>query len=295
MTDEPAPLVLCFGEVLWDSLPSGRYPGGAPANVAFHLRRLGVDAQLVSAVGTDAPGRELLDRLKEAGIGTEFVAVRPGPPTGLVRVTIGDGGSPRYEILADAAWDRIELPPALCAAAPRVAAIVFGSLAQRDDNNRTQLSRLRSMCTRALQVFDVNLRPPFDATRLVMELAAGADLLKTNEEEAARLLGETADLETSARNLSARTGCPRVCITAGPRGAGLLLGDDWHFARARPLEVRDTVGAGDAFLAALVHGLIAPRGDPRATLERACRLAEFVASREGAMPAYVIAPEGGFR
>lgn len=288
--------VLCFGEALWDSLPHGLFPGGAPHNVAFHLRRLGMESAIVTAVGDDFLGEEILRRLAAAGVATEFATVRRDRPTGTVRVSL-EGGLPSYAIAEGVAWDRIGLPEALAAAAPGASALVFGSLAQREEPNRRTLARLRALAAGAMQVFDANLRAPFDDPALVWELARGAHLVKLNDEEAARLAGTApgeGDAEKAARSVARRTGCGLVCVTLGAAGAGLLAEGVWLRARARPVEVRDTVGAGDAFLAALVEGLLRRRVPPQAALERACRLAELVASRDGATPPYVAAPDGSF-
>lgn len=288
---DPAPgPVLCFGEILWDILPQGRFPGGAPINVATHLGRLGLRALPVTAVGRDAPGEELLGRLRELHLETEFVSQVPDKPTGTVQVTL-KAGAPTYEIAPEAAWDWIEIPPALLQLAPRAGALVFGSLAQRGQHNRLGLRALRDRCEAAMQVFDVNLRAPYDVADRVHTLAGGADLIKLNDEELARLLAQPSDsepVEEAARRFAEKTGCSRICVTAGARGAGLLVDGKWLWADARPVQVRDTVGAGDAFLAALLHGLLASQLEPEMILRRACRLAEFVVSRDGATPIYTV-------
>jgi fructokinase len=278
--------VLCFGEILWDSLPRGLFPGGAPFNAAFHLRQLGIRSVPVTAVGRDILGEELLRRLDGWGVETGFVSVVPDKPTGIVRVTL-HGGIPSYEIVTDVAWDCIGIPPSLLDAAANASALIFGSLAQRTEHNRRQLKTLREHAPGALQVFDVNLRPPFDSTETIWALAGGADILKLNHEELARLLGETpceTVSESAVRRFSERAGCPTVCVTAGAQGAGLLHEGRWHWADARSVQVRDTVGAGDAFLAAFVHGFLTLEGEPQRILERACRVAEFVAASDGATP-----------
>ncbi len=290
MSDAAPGPVLCFGEILWDCLPQDRFPGGAPMNVAYHLARLGLRALPVTAVGRDALGEELLGRLRELGLETDFVSQVPDKPTGTVRVSLEEG-TPKYEIAREAAWDWIEISPALLKLAPRATALVFGSLAQRRQHNRLALKVLRDRCEGALQVFDVNLRAPFDSADLVGALGSGADLIKLNHEELARLLALSADaepIEPAARRFADRTGCSRICVTAGARGAGLLYDEEWFWAEAEPIQVRDTVGAGDAFLAALLHGLIASQPEPSSILRRACRLAELVASRDGATPSYTV-------
>jgi fructokinase len=289
-TIDPARPVLCFGEMLWDDLPSGRRPGGAPMNVACHLVRLGRPAQPVSAVGTDDAGCGLRKFLTAHGVATTTVALLPSRPTGVVRARIDAAGNAHYTIEADAAWDDIPVEgPALTAAAS-AAALVFGSLAQRSPANRTALARLRAaLPPDARLIFDVNLRPPHDDLDRVRTLARGVHVLKVNHEEAARLVGGAPDaLETNARALASSTGAVVVCLTAGADGAGLLHQGIWLREPGRPITVADTVGAGDAFLAALTHGLLAD-APPAETLARACRLGEWVASQPGAIPP----PPGG--
>lgn len=284
-----SPLVFCFGEVLWDSLPQGLFPGGAPINVAYHLRQLGTRAVPITAVGRDTLGEELLRRIRWWNLETKFVSVLPDRPTGLVRVELNPGGIPSYDIVRDVAWDAIEVRKELLSVARESDALVFGSLAQRSKQNRERLQTLRANCG-GLHVFDVNLRPPFDDRDLIWRLAERAGLIKLNDQEIERLLERkfgVAGLEDAARELSAKTSCPRVCVTAGANGAGLLNGSRWFWAEAQPIVVKDTIGAGDSFLAGLVHGLLtAPEGSEQKSLESACRLAEYVASCEGATPVH---------
>lgn len=279
---------MCFGEVLWDCMPHGRFVGGAPLNVAYHLTQLGCPAWPVSSVGNDAPGRVLLDHIRSAGVRADLVGQRADKPTGVVQVKL-DHGSPSYDIVDDVAWDYIDLPDRLPAACQPVAAIVYGSLAQRSAHNRRTLRQLLDRWPSALRVFDVNRRPPYDPATLIWQSAASADVVKLNDEEAAWLLElDTGSLkfERAARSMAERAACNCVCITAGAEGAGLLVGDTWRWVDAMPAEVRDTIGAGDSFLAALVHGLLTSPGDPDRVLRNASRLAAFVAGCDGATPAY---------
>ena len=286
--------ILCFGEILWDSLPRGLFPGGAPVNVAYHLKQLGTHPIPITAVGHDQLGQELLRRLKTWEVDISGVLIRPTKPTGLARVTLVDG-SPRFEIVEDAAWDWIEPQPAAMARAPESAAVVFGSLAQRSEYNRQSLTDLLAHCPSALKVFDVNLRAPYDSVERVWSLARNADLIKLNDHELSLLLNKTfpaTELADAARQFAKRLGATRVCITAGANGAGLLLDGDWLWESARPVPVCDTVGAGDAFLAALLFGLLQQSNPPAEILRRACRLAEFVTTQDGATPAYELDGDG---
>jgi len=282
------PTVICFGEALWDSLPRGIFPGGAPINVAFHLTRLGLNAIPVTAVGTDFLGDEFVRRFNYWRVTPEFVG-RIDKPTGAVVVDLHEGGVPSYRFLEDVAWDYVPLPEAIRPVCETAAAVVFGTLAQRSATNRAQLVTLRSRLGNARQVFDVNLRAPHDDPETVWRLAKGCDLIKLNHEELLKLLNlvvTTDALKTGAHLLAERTGCPRICVTAGAKGAGLYWADEWHWEPAQPVAVRDTVGAGDSFLAALLDGWLVKGLPPAENLRWASRLAEFVATCDGAMPDY---------
>lgn len=257
-------------------------------NVAYHLRQLGANPVLVTAVGKDELGNELIRRLKSWGVAVQGVLVRPTKPTGLARVEVVDG-NPQFEIVANVAWDWIELQPAVLERAQDAGAVVFGSLAQRTEYNRQALAQLLRRAARSFKVFDVNLRAPYDLAERVWSLTREADLIKLNEQELSRLLDRNIppeDLANAARQFAERAEVPRVCVTAGARGAGLLLKDEWLWESGRAVPVRDSVGAGDAFLAALLLGLLRRTHPPVEILRRACRLAEFVVSQDGATPAY---------
>ncbi len=284
---EPAPAVLCFGEILWDFLPEGLFPGGAPFNVGYHLHRLGAQAHVVSAIGRDLLGEELLRRLQHWGLPLDSIGRHTGLPTGYVRAALESSGDARYEIAPSVAWDQIDVTEDVVRLAVGARALVFGSLAQRSAYNRAALERLLAVLpSGALAVFDVNLRPPFDDLELVRSLARRASALKLNAEEAARLAEGANGEEACARALADSTGCALVCVTAGARGAGLLRAGRWTWEAGRPVTVADTVGSGDAFLASLVISLLGEQIVDHQVLARACRLGEWVASRRGATPEY---------
>ena len=189
-------IVICFGEVLWDCLPKGLFAGGAPINVAYHLSRFGLDARPATAVGKDFLGEELLRRFRYWDLSPEFVS-RVEQPTGAVIAELDSAGVASYRFLDDVAWDHIPLTDSLKQLAPKVTALVFGTLAQRADSNRAHLAELRRRASTAKQIYDVNLRPPFDSPALVWELARGCDLIKLNDVELvvmrANLFGSHAD------------------------------------------------------------------------------------------------------
>ncbi|MET0263656.1 MAG: PfkB family carbohydrate kinase [Rariglobus sp.] len=297
MPDPQAPRILCFGEILWDFLPDGLFAGGAPFNVGYHLKQHGADVRLVSAVGRDLLGEELLRRLRDWKLDTDLITRHSGLPTGYVRALIGDNGDAQYEITQSVAWDQIFMNQDVAQAAIGAQALVFGSLAQRSPFNRTVLNRIFDVLPgrdEAWRVFDVNLRAPHDDLELVRSLAPRATLLKLNADEAARLCGESAapatdiagNEEAHARSLASTTGCPIICITSGESGAGLLRDGTWHWENGRKVEVADTVGAGDSFLASLLFHLLQRKLSDREALAKACRTGEWVASQRGATPAY---------
>jgi len=291
MSASKPPALLCLGEILWDFLPDGLFPGGAPFNVAYHAHQLGLEARLVSAVGRDLLGDELLRRLENWGISTDLISRHNGLPTGYVQATVKPDGDADYEIVQSVAWDQILVDEDVVRAAVGAQAFVFGSLAQRSPFNHNAVRRvLEVLPPDAWRVFDVNLRPPFDDLELVKERAAQVHVLKVNAAEAARIAaGEDESPgkeEGHARALAKSFGTDIVCVTAGRRGAGLLRGDRWHWEKGKRTAVADTIGAGDAFLASLLTSLLEGRSSDGELLARACRLGEWVASQRGATPAH---------
>ena len=284
--------VLSFGEILWDFLPDGLFAGGAPLNSAYHLHRHGHHVHLVSGVGKDLLGDELVRRIRAWGLDTETLTFHQGLPTGYVRAEVSTKGDAHYDIVSSVAWDQILVDEDVVRAAVSADALVFGSLAQRTPVNRAALDRLLTVLPdTAWRVFDVNLRAPYDDLDRVGELAPQATLLKLNAEEASRLAtGHDAEdpgnEESHARTLAERLACPMICVTAGARGAGLLRDGKWHWEPGRDVVVADTVGAGDSFLAALVSHLLSEKLSDGECVTRACRLGEWVASKRGATPAY---------
>jgi len=282
-------MVLCFGEMLWDLLPHGDFPGGAPFNVACHLHHLGVPVLAVSAVGKDGWGDALLERVRERGLSAAGIGRLDEVPTGTVKAELAANGDARYVIETAVSWDQIPLEEAVIKAAPSARALVFGSLALRSAANQRTFTRLAALVpTPAWRVFDVNLRAPFDDLELVRRYAPLANVLKLNSTEAARLAGDPTNDEGAeedhARRLGADTGVPFVCVTAGARGAGLLRAGQWSWEPARAVKVVDTVGSGDAFLAQLLAGLLAGGRTDAELLAAACRRGEWVASQAGACP-----------
>jgi fructokinase len=285
-----------FGEILWDCLPTGRHAGGAPFNVASHLVQLGVSSSLISSVGQDALGDEILQVAKRNGVNVEFISrSRTGLATGTVLATVDALGNATYEIVHPVAWDEIAVSEQALDAVSKAGAFIFGSLASRSPYNLEQLGRLLAL-KGPLKFFDVNLRPPFADPERIVQLAAHADVMKLNHDEVGQIASwlqtgearpnppENAEAVAEAcAILSQATHTPRICVTMAAAGAALWDRGTLVTAQAPKVVVKDTVGAGDSFMAALMVGLT--RGtDPRTVLETACRLGAFVASQAGATP-----------
>jgi fructokinase len=276
--------ILCFGEIVWDALPRGVFLGGAPLNVAYHLNRLGRRALQVSRVGADFLGAETLRRLRAAGVATDLIQIDDDAATGAVVVSLDRAGDASYEILHPVAWDRIAGTPELESAAASAEALVYGTLATRSESNAALLSRLLDAVP--FRLCDVNLRRPHDDPANALKWAARASVIKLNEEELEQLAPEAGDkarLGERAAALSARTGVGTIVVTRGGKGAAVLHDGAFTSRPSPKVEVADTVGAGDAFTAAFLDGLLKD-GDPVGALDAALRLGAFVASRHGAQP-----------
>jgi fructokinase len=279
--------VLCFGEVLWDCLPAGLFLGGAPGNVAYHLKRHGCEPYFASAVGNDFLGDEIRRRAAGWGLSTDLLATVENAPTGVVQVDATSPTKPVYTIVDNVAWDQIPATVALLDGARSADAVVFGTLALRHGYNRATLDGLLAE-TQALRVLDINLRPPFTAPDVLDFALTRADILKLNDQEIAGVGSpepSVGELPALAESWAMRYDLKAVCVTCGAHGAGLWSGGEWNWVDGRVVTVKDTVGAGDAFLAALLAGLLRGDGDKEALIA-ACRTGEFVASRDGATPAY---------
>jgi len=282
---EPRGEILCVGELLWDALPAGLFLGGAPFNVACHLRAAGAAVTMITRVGADQLGDEARRRVARFGVSTDLVQVDTSLPTGFVRVTVADDGNAAYDILEPAAWDNLETTRTLLERADAAQAVVFGTLAQRGGVTRDTLRRI--LDTRALKVLDVNLRPPYDDREIVRDSLRRADVVKLNEEEMQRLaswLDLRGDLQRTAAALAETFHCYTVCVTRGPHGAALWRDGRWSEHPGFEVDVRDTVGSGDAFLAVLLAGLLKGTDD-EALLHHANLIGAYVATQHGAVPA----------
>ena len=281
------PLVIGLGEVLWDLLPDGKQLGGAPANFAYHSHALGAEALVVSRVGDDALGREILEQLGSVGLRTDGITVDPGAPTGTVSVQLDVHGKPTFTIHENVAWDFLKASEGILAEAAHASAICFGTLAQRNSIARSGIRALLQVAPpSALRIFDINLRQHFWSRDLIIESLMMANVLKLNDEElpvVAKLLELKGAEASQMRQLAVEFELKAVALTKGANGSSLLLGEHMVSRPGSKLIIADTVGAGDSYTAALALGLLA--GDkPEQILECAHRVADFVCTQPGAMP-----------
>ncbi|HEX4121069.1 MAG TPA: carbohydrate kinase [Verrucomicrobiae bacterium] len=279
--------VIGIGEVLWDILPSGRQMGGAPANFAFHAGALGARSQVISRVGRDSLGEEILKRLQSLGLSTTEIQIDPARPTGTVSVELASDGQPQFTIHENVAWDNLALENNASAAVVGADAVAFGTLAQRSEMSRgTIRSLLAAARPGALRILDINLRQKY-YSREIIEVSLGlANVLKLNDAEL-RIVGELLEIFGNVQQLmealARRYGLRLVCLTRGAHGSLLYSDGQWADDPGELVAVKDTVGAGDAFTAAFAMELLA--GKPLSAINRrANQVARYVCSCEGATP-----------
>jgi len=281
-------VVVGLGELIWDLFPEGRRLGGAPSNFAYVSRLLGAEAAVASRVGRDPLGAEALERLARAGLSTRYVQRDPAHPTGTVRVVVGEGGEPRYQVNEHSAWDYLEWTHEWAELAARAGVVCFGTLGQRHPAARKTITRfLEATGPAALRLFDVNLRHSFFTPEMLARSLSLADAVKLNEEElsaAARMLSLRApDALGAARALVEHFGLELVAVTRGARGSLLVSREGADEHPGFPARVVDTIGCGDAFGAALVHAR--RHGAPLGLCnEVANRVGAWVATQAGATP-----------
>jgi len=277
--------VLCIGEALWDILPSGEVPGGAPMNVAIHLNQLGVKAPFVSCVGCDEYGNRLLAFLSQQGLDPSFIQKSNEYRTGLVTVILDECKNASYTICEPAAWDSIRNSEALEAMAEESEILVFGSLCTRHEISRNTILRLLDIIPMSL--LDINLRAPYHTREMVEPLLHKATMLKMNDEEldvVAQWHKKSFENTKDAMVwMSEFYSLKLICTTLGQEGALLRVGDTLYQHPGYKAEVVDTVGAGDAFLAAFIAACIQGKSWQDA-LDMACKTGAFLVTQKGATP-----------
>lgn len=280
------PTIICFGEVLWDVLSTGKTPGGAPLNVALHLTQQGLFPTLISRVANDELGDTLLAYVQQHGLSTDWVQVG-GPmtyPTGVVLANVSLKSEVTYEIIKPVAWDHILYDQDAVARIAGSDVLIYGSLAARSQTTRDTL--LRYLRAAKLKVFDVNLRPPHYSPRQIEELLEYADVIKMNHHELVEIMswyGETGNEQHSLEYLRLRLNAATLIVTRGENGAAVLTREGYYEHPGFSVVVEDTIGSGDAFLAAFLSRYLA--GDsPDQLLPYACAVGAYVATQRGATP-----------
>lgn len=281
-------LVVGLGEILWDMLPEGKRLGGAPANFAYHVAQAGLDSCVVSAVGKDRAGDEILQMLESKKL--TFQISRVPYPTGSVGVELGPRGIPCYQIREQVAWDYIPFTAELEALASRATAVCFGSLAQRHAVSRDTINRFLEAMPEGegiYKIFDMNLRQNFYTTEILQHSLHKCNILKLNDEElliVKRLFGYSPlDTQETCRALISDYGLKILILTCGTEGSHIYTSTEESFYPTPRVEVRDTVGAGDSFTAAFCAALL--QGDSLSTAHRkAVGTSAYVCTCDGAMP-----------
>ena len=277
--------ITCFGEVLWDVFPTHKKIGGAPLNVANRLQALGNDVTMISAIGEGGNGTKLLDYIKEVGINPNCIQVHNEYKTGKVKVMLNEKGSASYDIKYPRAWDKIRFTEGARNIVLNADAFVFGSLVARDETSRNTLYQLIEFAK--YKIFDLNLREPYYTTEVLVYLMEKADFIKFNDDElfeVCKTLGSKYNsLEQNIKFIAEKTNTKHICVTKGHHGAVLLYNDVLYYNSGYQINVKDTVGAGDSFLASLTSELL-NKSTPQKAINFACAIGALVAKSEGANP-----------
>jgi fructokinase len=276
---------VAYGEVLWDVFANEKKIGGAPLNVALRMKTLGCEVAMISCVGNDEDGEAIINQVKSLGLETNSIVKSEDFPTGLVNVTLNERGSASYEISYPSAWDKIELNDLARKLAVDADVLIYGSLVCRDEVSRKSLEEL--LQTKAYKVFDVNLRKPHYSYGILEQLMHSANFIKFNDEElleiTAAMQSPFTSLEDNMKFISERTKVKAMCVTKGKHGALLMWEGKLYENGGYPVEVVDTVGAGDSFLATLIMSLLMEQM-PQKSLDLACAVGALVAAAPGANP-----------
>ena len=281
-------IIVGMGEALWDVLPEGKKIGGAPANFAYHVSQFGFDSRVVSAVGNDALGDEILEVFKEKQLKHQLQVVNY--PTGTVQVTLDSAGIPLYEIKEGVAWDNIPFTDDLKRLALSTRAFCFGSLAQRNEVSRTSINRFLDTMPDGdgqLKIFDINLRQGFYTKEIIRESCQRCNVLKINDEELvaiSRMFGYPGiDLQDKCWILLAKYNLKMLILTCGTNGSYVFTPGVVSFQETPRVPVADTVGAGDSFTAAFCASILNGKPVPEAH-KLAVEVSAYVCTQSGAMP-----------
>jgi fructokinase len=280
-------LLVGIGEILWDILPSGKQMGGAPANFAYHASVLGEEGVVVSRVGKDELGLEILNHLRILGLSSDFISLDESYPTGTVTVHVDQDGVPDFTIHEDVAWDVLPETQGLPGLAQRADVVCYGSLAQRLPTSLNTIQKFVSrLSSDKFRIFDINLRQHFYSKKVISRSLKLANILKLNEHELG-ILSEMYSLEgeeaLALKDLIERFDLEKVALTKGSNGSVLYTQDQISFHSGFRVDVVDTVGAGDAFTAAMAIGMLKGFELDRIN-ELANRVASYVCTQPGATP-----------
>ncbi|HEX6430189.1 MAG TPA: carbohydrate kinase [Niastella sp.] len=280
--------LVCYGEILWDVLPSGAVPGGAPMNVAYHLHKLNRPVSLITTIGADNHGAELVNVLSQWGIGTEHCHIDRRHPTGMVYAQLKDNHEMVYDIVYPSAWDFILWNDRYASLMEETDYLVFGSLACRNYTSANTLFKLLESAKN--KVLDINIRPPHFSAKTVEQLLQKTNVLKLNLAELELIAGWYSSLQTVTDKIQLiqdRFLINTIVVTLGDKGALLCMDGNLYQHPGYKVQVADTVGSGDAFLAAFLSQLI-DRAPPEKMLDFACAMGALIASYRGACPEYHI-------
>jgi fructokinase len=276
-----------IGEILWDLLPEGKKLGGAPANFAYHAQALGAISFVISSVGDDPLGREIVDQLDTIELDTTYIEISHIHPTGTVEVKLDKQGKPDFKIHKDVAWDYISFSNNVVDLAGNLDAVCFGSLAQRSEISRQSIKQiLKATSEQCFRIFDINLRQDYYTIELIDQSLRIANCFKLNEDEfpiVAKMFSISGSEQEILNELLSRFELKIIALTKGSEGSVLHTAEESSFLKSAEVDVVDTVGAGDAFTAALGLGLLRDIS-LHSIHEQATQISGFVCTQNGATP-----------
>ena len=281
--------VVCYGEVLWDILPAGALPGGAPMNVAYHLEKLGCNPALITRIGIDEWGKELLNGLAAQGVCTDYFYIDYETPTGLVYARPNEQNEVTYDIVSPSAWDYIDWHDEMAGLLQQAAYFVYGSLTSRSKTSRETLYRLLE--TAKTRVLDINLRAPHYQRNHVTTLLQSANILKMNLAELELITGwfsHYTDTSERIKLMQDQFNIPTIIVTMGGDGAMVVEDGQVYRHNGYKITVADTIGSGDSFLAGFLAKKLNGTGTAEA-LQFASATGAFIATQAGACPQYDVA------
>lgn len=277
--------IVCFGEVLWDEFPTHKKIGGAPLNVALRMNSLGATTTIISKIGNDENGEQIIKYIDDHKVNSELIQIDKDYITGVVHVMINEKGNASYDIHYPSAWDKIGISDKMIQEISDADAFVFGSLVCRDEVSRSTLMTLLDKAK--YKILDANLRAPYYTLDILIELMNKADFIKLNDEElveiSKKMNSPYNSFEQNIKFISEMTNTQQICVTKGAFGAVLYNKGKFYYNSGYFVNVVDTVGAGDSFLATLIIRLLKGKS-PQKSLNYACAIGALVAASEGANP-----------